>query len=418
MNARIARIQVRAPATVANLGPGFDTLALAVDLCNEYVLFADLRPGVPLREPRFNLSGPYDTADQRMNSADGNLFYRSFQFTIKFLCNRHRLPYPECPLLICEEVTIPPMSGLGASSSACVAGVLAAVGLLDVIYPDRGFASYQDDRPLCVRLANAIDVSPDNICASLIGGLTCAVLSGTQNRGEDGLVHVGYEQQRITDPDLRVVALVPNVKLLTTEARRILEGQLYRIAEVTYSTSRSTMIPMIFASRNYHNLREAMKDSIHQKQRALEFYKNDRNKVMDLEGIFEEVIRAGAYGACISGAGPTLVAILNRTVSQAVESAFRSAFEKLALGNWRIDWVTSRIPENDGANMQTAVLSDPLPPHVAAWVERAPMRSAQRGATPGVPSSSIAGLALIPDPTQPDGQPVTLWPRGMGKEKS
>lgn len=384
----IVRIRVATPASVANLGAGFDCLALALNLENEFALYVDLSGLADNLEKEFeiDLSGRYKDTDPKMRTLDGNLFVRSFQRTRKFLW--HRLggvgrDVPKCPMMVYEEVKVPPIRGLGSSSSACVAGVLGAIEFMDLMsFPDHPFQDVRDDQDLCASLAMTTDSCPDNICASLAGGLTYSLVAERNDRIDDGHAHLQFFRQEIDDPDLRVVALVPNRPLDTTKARLELDRYQYSHVEAAFNICRSTCIPEVFRSRRYALLAEVLKDAIHQKQRAKVFYTDDRNKGMNLQHIFDQVIATGAYGACIGGAGSTLIAFAHVSKVASVKLAFRKAFEAEAKENWEIEDVMELKPNNKGADVTITRSIDRdtegLPDSVHAWLNRMSEREASK----------------------------------------
>jgi homoserine kinase len=372
MSRQIVKIRVATPASIANLGPGFDCLALAVDLRNEYSLYADLRAlnfGID-KEVQFQLSGPYSSTDPNLLNAATNLFAASFDFTCKYFSRRIGKTIPKFPIFIEEVVNIPPIRGLGSSSSACIAGVLAGIELSKYIFSGIDFSFVTND--LKASLAMHKDSCPDNLCACLSGGLTYSfVEEGT--RAQDSLQWLHYFQQEINDPDLKIVALIPEVQLATPDARLALDAHKYDYSQVAFNISRSTCLPAIFRERKYPLLREAMKDRIHQEQRARALYRDSqrRDKFIDLNYIFEKTIEAGAYSVCISGAGSTLVALAPREVVSAVSKEFRKAFEEAAQTGWKIERIEVLSTTNIGARFETDITGNALPSLVRSWVDQA-----------------------------------------------
>lgn len=362
------RIATSSPATIANLGAGFDCLALAVELRNEYNLYSYLGQQVTNEDniPEFTLNdpfdGPYGRTDRRMRTLNQNLFVQSFRYTRRLLCNSAGLPIPHHPCLVFQRVNIPPVRGLGSSSSACVAGVLAGIEFIHAKYPEidiqelvgtfgRGPVGDHQIREIQATLANQSDSNPDNVCAALVGGLTYCY--GDENPADYHSVTSGqrlhFFRDAVEDESLRCLALVPSKELSTPQARLILAGERYKLDDVVFNLQRATSIPRIFHERRYELLREVTKDRIHQEQRARMLYTNDRGRPIDIWFTFQAVMDSGAYCAFISGAGSTLVALAHSSKVDDAARAFRDAFMEVAPDDWKIERIMTLWPTNLGA---------------------------------------------------------------------
>ena len=370
MERRLIVITVEVPASVANLGSGYDCLALAIELQNSFRLYCDIRAiGPDDHEYEFHLRGRYGDSDTRMLKPDGNLFVQAFRDVRQYLCVLAGYPVPRCPILVCQEVTIPPMRGLGSSSSASVAGALAGIKFIEAVYPNLRpnelLAAHPDFKgsnlnDIIASLAMAVDSCPDNICASLSGGLTYSFCESDRGVlwGRSPLLH--YFQQSVEDPDLRCIALIPSVTLETPEARKVLESCAYKVSDVAFNISRSTCLPAAIRDKRYSLLRAITQDRIHQTQRIKALFTNDRGNHLNLESVFEAVLDAGAYAAFIGGAGSALIALADALNAEVVASRFRQSFEAVAMGKWSVeDLLTLRIT-NQGA---VAVLRESLLPN-------------------------------------------------------
>jgi len=221
-------------------------------------------------------------------------------------------------------------------------------------------------------MAMEVDNCPDNVCASLSGGLTYSFVE-RDSLSKNPRLH--YFCEAVDDPDFRIVALVPEFMLPTDEARNALKDARYEIDDVAFNISRSTCIPAIFRSRHYELLKHAMEDRIHQEQRGRKFYRRDRKDVR-LESIFKDIIKSGAYGACISGAGSTLAVFCDRAVADVVRKEFRATFERECRGSLKVQDVYILKPDNDGVRVSASRITErELPADVATWMSRAPHRA-------------------------------------------
>ncbi|MGH2739879.1 MAG: homoserine kinase [Actinomycetota bacterium] len=256
------RLTVRAPATVANLGPGFDVMGLAVDLANEVV--ADLD-----REPAVAVEG--EGAGELPEDAS-NVVFR----TMSFLAREAGGSLPPFHLHCVNR--IPLERGLGSSAAAVVSGLLLGDHLLgSSLGPDR-----------LLELAVDLEGHPDNVAACLRGGLALAYLSQEGWRAERLDLH----------PELRPVLLVPQEERLpTADARRVLPLTV-SMADATFNTARAALVLLALTERP-EVLGDALEDRLHQSRRL--------DLVPASRAVFQD-LRDRGIPTCVSGAGPSLLA--------------------------------------------------------------------------------------------------------------
>lgn len=259
-------IKIRVPATSANLGSGFDSLGIALKLYNS----------VEMEE--------FDGVE--ISTSDGtsvptnrkNLIYTSAKFLYE-LCGRKFTG-----LRLVQENNIPMTRGMGSSSACIVAGLVGANALLDEPLT-------KDD---LVNLAARLEGHPDNSTPAILGGLTSAVFDGN---------HV-YSVKVPISGRLKFAAFIPDFELKTEVARAALPAEVSH-KDAVYNLSRSALMTASLFSGKLENLRIAAGDKLHQPYR-LKFIKG-------AEEIFDLAYKNGAYAAYISGAGPTLMAMVNVT---------------------------------------------------------------------------------------------------------
>jgi homoserine kinase len=256
------RLTVRVPATAANLGPGFDALALALGLHNEVVCETAAEPAV-------EVSG--EGAGELAEDAS-NLIVRAMAYFAREAGGS--LPSLR---LRCRNA-IPLECGLGSSASAVVTGVLLADRLLrSSVDPDR-------------LLALAVDVEghPDNVAACFRGGAVIAYLSRD-----------GWRAERLEPhPDLMPVVLIPQgERVPTQDARRVLPLEV-PLRDAAFNLGRSALVVRAL-THDPALLHEALEDRLHQARR-LELAPKARALLRDL--------RDADVPACVSGAGPTILA--------------------------------------------------------------------------------------------------------------
>src|SRR5579864_9058063 len=256
------RVRVAVPASVANLGPGFDILALALQLQND--VRAEQRPGDLTIDP-----GPDAPAELRVPAR--NLV------TAAYMRSCAELGVPKDGVHFTCESTIPIGRGLGSSAAAALAGVLVAASLHHAPWD-------QDD--VLDRVAE-IEGHRDNAAAALLGGLAICAPGAPA------------AQMAVSD-DLRAVLYIPDVPLTTAESRLAVPDGFSR-ADAVFNASRCALLVRALATGDHAGLRVAMEDRWHQPARfAL---------IRGAEAMIAAAIAAGAAGAALAGAGPSVVAL-------------------------------------------------------------------------------------------------------------
>jgi homoserine kinase len=255
-------LTVRVPATAANLGPGFDALALALDLWNEVEVDLDADPAVVVTgEGAAEL--PHDGS---------NLVFR----TMAYLAREAGGSLPPFALRCTNR--IPLERGLGSSAAAVVSGLVAADRLLgSALAPDR-----------LLEVAVDIEGHPDNVAACLRGGLVVAHLS-----------RAGWRAERLEPhPSLRPVLLVPeHERLPTADARRALPREV-PLADAAFNVGRAALAVVALTERP-DLLETALEDRLHQGRRL--------PLIPAARAVFED-LRDASIPVCVAGAGPSLLA--------------------------------------------------------------------------------------------------------------
>ncbi|GAA5148957.1 homoserine kinase [Nocardioides marinquilinus] len=263
-------VRVRVPATSANLGPGFDTLGLALGLHDE--LAAQVR--VDGLEVEVEGQGAGDVP------RDGrHLVVRAMQATFERLGER-----PAGLWLRCRNV-VPHARGLGSSSAAIVGGVVLARALVD-----DGAARLDDAAAL--DLAATLEGHPDNVAPALLGGLTVA------GHGADGF----WATRAPLDDRVAAVAFVPPTGVSTEAARGLLPVQVPH-ADAAANAARAALLVVALGGATEHLLR-ATDDLLHQ---------GYREPAMPESLALVRGLRADGVAAVVSGAGPTVLALTDGT---------------------------------------------------------------------------------------------------------
>jgi homoserine kinase len=262
-------LTVRAPATSANLGPGYDCLSLAVDVANTVHVWPP-EPGS--RDVVVEVTGE---GASLLPTDSANEVYRA----LSVVYGRYGTPPP--PLRMRCDNVIPPSRGLGSSSAARACGLLLGNRLLgDPFSPDEIFA-----------LGAELEGHPDNIAACLFGGVQVCVT------GPRGLEHI---QVPVAMP-LATTVYIPDFPMDTHAARGLLPTMV-PIETAVFNMSRASLFVAALAAGRPELLRTATEDAIHQPPRSKVF--------PALPVLIAGALEAGAYGAFLSGAGSSVMALV------------------------------------------------------------------------------------------------------------
>lgn len=309
------RVVVEVPATSANLGAGFDALGLALDITNEIHLEIRSEPGV-----RVTIAGEGADALPRDESHLAVL-------AVRRMYQELGMPAP-AGFHLHQTNRVPLAGGLGSSATAIVGGLLAAAVLAGV--------DWDVDRLL--RLANEIEGHPDNVAPALLGGLVTAI-----RRDEGGVCAVSVPVNAAWRP--AAVLVVPDCQLETRVSRSVLKPTV-ALQDAVFNVGRSALFVASATAGRLDVLDDAMQDRLHQEQRGAL-----------VPGMYEAVQaarRAGAYGACISGSGPTVLALVEPAKAEEVGEAMHGAFGAAGLEAR----VLHTVPRFDGATVKVA--AEPL----------------------------------------------------------
>ena len=258
-------VTVRVPATSANLGPGFDTLGLALALYDELTVEAT-SGGLQV-----DVTG---VGEGEVPTDATNLVVRSIQHAFDDV----RIPMPGLHLSAVN--VIPHGRGLGSSGAAIVSGIMAAKGLLD------GIVEFDSDTLL--RLATELEGHPDNVAPALFGGLTIAWTT------PEGPKHKKLNVHRGVSP----LVCVPEATMSTALARSLQPTSVPH-ADAIFNVSRSALLVAALI-QSPELLLAATEDKLHQEYRA---------SAMPETAELISVLRANGLPAVVSGAGPSILVL-------------------------------------------------------------------------------------------------------------
>lgn len=303
-------VAVLTPATSANLGPGFDTLGLALQLYNRFDV--EVVEGDPW-SPQIDVQG---VLGNELSTGSDNLFFQAFAL----LFERKQVDLPAVKIRM--SITIPPGCGLGSSASAVVGGLVAANELLRI--KDLGVPKEE-------LLAPAVEAEagnhPDNVAPALLGGLVATTTA-------DGEIHA--VKTRFPDA-LKAIIFTPSFPMDTITGRKLLPAE-YSRNDVTFNTGRVALFLTALQTGRYELIGEAMQDRLHQPYRQALF--------PAMPDIIQAALDAGAYGASLSGGGSSLIALASSNF-QAILRAMRETARSFGVDGsgmiLRADQVGARV---------------------------------------------------------------------------
>ena len=272
---------VSVPATSANLGPGFDTLGLAVDLRNEIVI-----------KPSKFLS-----ISTHGEGADNPKIKKNLLFLSIFNENYTRLTGRNDNFRFEFYNRIPISRGLGSSSAVIVAALSAAYAAAEKRYNKREI----------LNRALRYESHPDNITPAVMGGFNVACV-------EEGRV---YSRKRRIPEYLRAIVVIPNRTISTAKSRTILP-KMYHKEEMVYSLSRAAYMTGLFMTESWDQLRIASKDKLHQARRM---------KMMpELFDVQKTALKYGALMSTLSGSGSTFFNLAYDKDAARISEALKKRF--------------------------------------------------------------------------------------------
>ena len=276
------------PGTTANIGVGFDCLGAALTIYNEFQFTL-------IEKPDFLITVE-GTEAERVNTGKNNLLYKSF---LKFYQHIDRTPPA---VKIHTLLGVPLARGLGSSATAIVGGLLGANAL----------AGSPLSTAEITNLAIAIEGHPDNVVPALLGKCQLSVKEG--------------ESWQITSlpwhSEIVPVVAIPNFELSTEEARSVLPAT-YALNDAVFNISRMGLLLRGLETNNHSWLATALEDRLHQPYR--------QQLINGYGEVKKAALAAGAYGMVISGAGPTLLALCDRSLADPVVTAMTKAWQQAGI---------------------------------------------------------------------------------------
>ena len=283
-------IKVKVPATTANLGPGFDVLGASLSLYNELEVSLAQDP----KKAKFVVEGE---GKKILPRNEKNILWKAMDAVFGLLDEREKYNLKSFNIKLTNN--IPLSSGLGSSSAARAAGIIAANKICG------NKLSLGEMAQLGVKLEG----HPDNIIPAFYGGVCISI-----NKGNDVIDVI-----KLPIPKIKAVACTPGFELATERSRNILPSK-YDRKDVVFNISRVALLTKAFCTNDFKVLQEAMQDKIHQPYRA--------KLIPVMQDLIDVAVKEGAYGACLSGAGPSMIAFCDRSKAQNIAKSMAKIWKK------------------------------------------------------------------------------------------
>jgi homoserine kinase len=308
---------IEVPATSANLGPGFDSFGLALNLVNRFHVRCNPCQGAHQWQWHPNSKTPEPSGGLPLNAEDNLVLQGALAVFKSFQTKEpnHPLLQNGLPSLSVDlEVNLPLKAGLGSSATALVAGVLLGQHLLN--NPFCEFELFQ--------ILHSLEGHPDNIGPALLGGVL--LCNGNQSY---------YPLNWPCEWEL-FLALNPKLSTQTSEARQSLPNA-YPLAETVQGLRNASLWTYALFKQDVGAFRQALHDVIHEPYRSA--------GITDFEMMKSYARSLGALGLVISGSGPTLLGFTTPERRDTVLSGLRQTFR-----HWTFESVSVR---EQGATLQT-----------------------------------------------------------------
>ncbi|MEY2978299.1 MAG: homoserine kinase [Prochlorotrichaceae cyanobacterium] len=283
---------ITVPATTANIGPGFDCLGAALSRYNRFCFC----PSNALTDsPKIHATG---LGADRLNLTADNLLYQGFLRVYQYLGQ----PAPAVTIQV--EMDVPLSRGLGSSATAIVGGIVGANAL----------AGSPLSSQTLLQLAIEMEGHPDNIVPAFLGGCQLTASNPTQTDFPWTICEIPWHDRLVP------VVAIPDLELSTQAARQVLPLQ-YDRADAIFNMAHLGLLLRGLEQGREDWLRTALRDRIHQPYRKVLIPGFD-----DLEAA---ALNAGAYGLVISGAGPSVLALVDQDYQESVTMALQQIWQDL-----------------------------------------------------------------------------------------
>ncbi len=255
-------IEVRVPATSANMGPGFDCLGVAVNMYNKFFV-EEIKEGLI-----------FEGCEDKFKNED-NLIYVAMKKCFD------KIGYKPTGLRIKMESDIPVSRGLGSSAACVVGGIVSANELAGRVL----------NKKELLDLAVEVEGHPDNVNPAFCGGMTVSISDNKE---------IIYSKVKVSE-GIKFCALIPDFTLSTEKARTVLPKSIdYK--DGIFNVGRTALMVSALNNGDFHLIKHACKDKLHQDYRA--------KLIENFYSIKKQCEKLNSLGVFLSGAGPTIMVMI------------------------------------------------------------------------------------------------------------
>ncbi|EJE7235147.1 homoserine kinase [Clostridium sporogenes] len=255
-------IEVRVPATSANMGPGFDCLGVAVNMYNKFFV-EEIKEGLI-----------FEGCEDKFKNED-NLIYVAMKKCFD------KIGYKPTGLRIKMESDIPVSRGLGSSAACVVGGIVSANELAGRVL----------NKKELLDLAVEVEGHPDNVNPAFCGGMTVSISDNKE---------IIYSKVKVSE-GIKFCALIPDFTLSTEKARTVLPKSIdYK--DGIFNVGRTALMVSALNNGDFHLIKHACKDKLHQDYRA--------KLIENFYSIKKQCQKLNSLGVFLSGAGPTIMVMI------------------------------------------------------------------------------------------------------------
>ncbi len=274
-------MRISVPATSANLGPGFDTLGIALDIRNEVII-------KPAKFHSVSLKGE---GSNNPKLKDNNMFISTFNDFHQNLCSQRQQFRFEF------QNKVPLSRGLGSSSAVIISAIASAYAIEKIDIPSKKL----------LNLALSYESHPDNITPAVMGGFTVATIHDNE---------VFFIKKNMPKT-LKAVVVIPNRPISTNHSRKTLPFK-YSKEDTIFNVSHSSLLTAAFMSEDWRMLKKASKDRLHQYYRM--------KQMPELFAVQKVALRNGALMSTLSGSGSTFFNIVYEKDANRLVKKFEENF--------------------------------------------------------------------------------------------
>lgn len=292
---------VRIPATSANLGPGFDSLGLALSLYNDFQIKPSILQCIKIK-------GEGEGVPKLLKDNNFIKIFKEVYNAINHSQDSTNTPESTQNFSYFLQNNIPISRGLGSSSAVIVGAIVCAYEALGIKY----------SKDIIINKALKYEKHPDNITPAVNGGFNVAMIKNNR---------VFYVKTKISS-DIKAVVVIPNKPISTKHSRKSIPKQL-PLQDAIFNLSRASMISSIFAQKRWHLLKFVGDDKIHQDLRM--------GLYPVLFSVRKEAMKNGALMSVLSGSGSSFLNICYRDDAQNLATKLADKFSDFRVLNLEFD---------------------------------------------------------------------------------